>query len=88
MRTLFILRWSDWQGGLITTITIIIVVGQIAAALSPRGPATTSQTLWSLVLAIAIGMAVGLVKGNRRNILAHNFSNTSATPSSYLITSL
>ena len=69
MRTLLNFVWPDWRVGLIATFVLAAGAGLFSAWLSPRGPVTTSQALWSLVLALILGLAAGLVLGSRWSML-------------------
>ena len=72
MHTLSLLTsiWTDWRVGWIITIGVTVAAGFLGAALTPRGPVTTAQALWSLLLALILGLAVGLVTGSRWSVLA------------------
>ncbi len=69
MRTLLTFVWSDWRIGLIVTVVLATVTGVVSAGITPRGPVTTSQALWLLVLALVLGLAAGLVMGGRWSML-------------------
>jgi pimeloyl-ACP methyl ester carboxylesterase len=70
MQAFFTKCWTDWRIGLLTAIVLAAVAGLLSTKLTPRGPVTTSQALWSLALALVLGLAVGLVMGSRWSILA------------------
>ena len=69
MRTLLSSVWSDWRVGLIVTLVLAAGTGLLSAGLTPRGPVTTSQALWSLGLALVVGVAAGLVMSNQWSML-------------------
>ena len=57
--------WSDWRIALTTATTVAAVAGMLAAWLTPRGPATTTEALWWMAGAMVLGVLVGLVLGSR-----------------------
>ena len=68
-RALLELLWLDWRIGLVATVTSAAGFGLISAWLTPRGPVTTSETLISMAVALAVGVGAGLALGNRWSIL-------------------
>jgi hypothetical protein len=69
MRSFFAYVWSDWRFGYAIVIGLCIIVGLMAAKLTPRGPVTPSQALVSMFFAILIGLTVGFVTGSRWSML-------------------
>lgn len=69
MRNFLSTSWSDIRIGSVLTVILAVAAGLLSAILAPRGPVTTSQALWSLALALAVGLAAGLVTGSRWSIL-------------------
>ncbi len=63
------LSWSDWRIGLLSAVSLAAGAGLISAWLTPRGPVTTAEALISMALAVALGVATGLVMGSRWSIL-------------------
>ena len=68
-RALLELLWLDWRIGLVAAVTLAADFGLISAWLTPRGPVTTSETLISMAVALAVGVGAGLALGNRWSIL-------------------
>jgi proline iminopeptidase len=69
MRTVFEFFWSDWRIGLVVAAVLAAGTGLTSALLIPRGPVTTPQALTSMVAALLIGVAAGLVMGSRWSML-------------------
>jgi hypothetical protein len=69
MRTLFENSCSDWRIGFAIAAALALGAGIISGLLTPRGPVTSSQAIWSMATAFAIGLVAGLVTGNRWSIL-------------------
>ena len=69
MRTVFEYFWSDWRIGLVFAVGLAAGTGLISAWLTPRGPVTTPQALTSVAVALLIGVAAGMIMGNRWSIL-------------------
>lgn len=65
MRTFLTHSWSDLRIGFIITIVLAAGAGLLSAGITPRGPVTTAQALWSLGLALVLGLSAGLVTGSR-----------------------
>ncbi len=63
------LSWSDRRIGLLSAVGLAAGAGLISAWLTPRGPVTTAEALISMALAVALGVAAGLVMGSRWSIL-------------------
>ena len=63
------LSWSDWRIGLLSVIGLAAGAGLISAWLTPRGPVATPEALVSMAMAVALGVAAGLVLGSRWSIL-------------------
>jgi pimeloyl-ACP methyl ester carboxylesterase len=61
--------WSDWRIALATVVVLAVAAGLLSAWLTPRGPITTGEALTSLAAALLLGLAAGLVMGNRWSIL-------------------
>ena len=68
-RAVLELLWSDWRIGVLAAVVLAAGFGLITASLTPRGPITSSEALISLTVALVIGVAGGLVMGNRWSIL-------------------
>jgi pimeloyl-ACP methyl ester carboxylesterase len=62
--------WSDRRMGFGTVFALSILAALLSAILTPRGPITTAQALWMMVLALVLGLATGLVTGSRWSMLA------------------
>jgi pimeloyl-ACP methyl ester carboxylesterase len=69
MHTLFEHFWSDLRLGFAGAAALAVGAGLISAWLTPRGPVTSVQVLTSMALALGIGVAAGLVMGNRWSML-------------------
>jgi pimeloyl-ACP methyl ester carboxylesterase len=69
MRTLIETSWSDWRIGFAIAAALAVCAGLISAVLTPRGPVTPSQAVVSMAAAFVIGLAAGLVAGNRWSML-------------------
>jgi pimeloyl-ACP methyl ester carboxylesterase len=69
MHTVLMKFWSDWRMGFGTALALTIVAGLLSAWLTPRGPVTTAQALWTMGLALVLGLAAGWVTGSRWSIL-------------------
>ncbi|NBD34731.1 MAG: alpha/beta fold hydrolase [Chloroflexi bacterium] len=61
--------WSNWRIGLAATAALAASAGLLSAWLTPRGPITATQTLTTMVVALAVGLVAGLVMGNRWSLL-------------------
>lgn len=57
--------WSDWRIGFAVAAGLAAGAGLLSAWLTPRGPVTTSQALFTMAAALIIGLVAGLVAGNR-----------------------
>ena len=62
--------WRDWRIGTAGAIGGAALWAAIAGWWTPRGPLTTSQAIWSIILSLAIGVVAGLVMRSRWAILA------------------
>jgi pimeloyl-ACP methyl ester carboxylesterase len=69
MRKLLIFSWSDLRIGLVIILLMAAAAGLLCARLTPRGPLTTPQALWSLAFALFLGLAAGLLAGSRWSML-------------------
>jgi pimeloyl-ACP methyl ester carboxylesterase len=61
--------WADWRIGLTAALALATAAAAIAAWLTPRGPVTTSDALLSILAALIVGLAAGLVTGKRWSML-------------------
>ncbi len=61
--------WTDRRIGLVAALALAAGFGLISGRLTPRGPITTSEALISMGAALLIGIAAGLVLGNRWSML-------------------
>ena len=57
--------WRDWRIGTAVAVGVAGVWGLLAGWWTPRGPMTTGQALWSIVISLAVGCAAGLVMRSR-----------------------
>ena len=57
--------WRDWRVGLATAIGIAAAWGLLAGWWTPRGPLTTAQAIWSMVLSLLVGGVAGLAMRSR-----------------------
>ena len=62
--------WGNWRYGLGAAIVIAMAWGAIAGWWTPRGPLTTSQAIWSIVISLVVGAAAGLAMRSRWAMLA------------------
>jgi pimeloyl-ACP methyl ester carboxylesterase len=62
--------WSDWRMSFGAALALTILVALLSAWLTPRGPVTTAQALWTMGLTLVLGLAAGLVTGSRWSLLA------------------
>ena len=62
--------WSDWRLGLGAALATAAAWGLVAGLLTPRGPLTSSEALWSIAISFGIGGTAGLVARSRWAILA------------------
>jgi pimeloyl-ACP methyl ester carboxylesterase len=62
--------WSDWRIGVTGAAGLAAGAGLLSAGLTPRGPVTTTQALFTMAAALVIGLVAGLVAGNRWSSLA------------------
>lgn len=65
MRTALESLWSDWRIALAAVVGLAAGAGLISAWLTPRGPITVPQALVSMVVALLVGAAAGLIMGSR-----------------------
>ncbi len=61
--------WTDWRIGAGTAAATAAAWGLIAGSWTPRGPLTTSEAIWSIVISSAVGAIAGLVMRSRWAIL-------------------
>lgn len=69
MKNALSIFWTDWRLGLAAAGVLAGASGLITAGLIPRGPLTSAQALWSIALALLIGLGAGLVSGSRWSML-------------------
>lgn len=62
--------WSDWRIGLAAAVAAAAGWGVIAGVWTPRGPLTTSEAIWSIVVSLAVGGFSGFVLRSRWAIVA------------------
>ena len=62
--------WRDWRIGTAAAIGGAALWAAIAGWWTPRGPLTTSQAIWSIILSLAVGVVAGLVMRSRWAMLA------------------
>lgn len=57
--------WKDWRAGLGLAAVASAGWGLVAGWWTPRGPLTTSEALWSIVVSFSVGAAAGLASRSR-----------------------
>lgn len=57
--------WKDWRAGLGFAAVAAAGWGLVAGWWTPRGPLTSSEALWSIVVSFAVGAVAGLVSKSR-----------------------
>lgn len=57
--------WKDWRIGAANAVGIAAAWGLIAGLWTPRGPLTTAQAIWSIVISLVIGAIAGLMMRSR-----------------------
>ncbi len=62
--------WRDRRTGVGLAIAAAALWGLLAAWWMPRGPLTSAQAVWSIVLSLAVGVAAGVVMRSRWAMLA------------------
>ena len=67
---LLIPLWRDWRIGAATAVGSGVIWGVLAAWWTPRGPLTTSEAIWSIVLSLIVGGVAGLAMRSRWAMLA------------------
>lgn len=69
VRTLFEPFWASWRIGLSAAATAAALWGLAAGRWTPRGPLSTSEAIWSIVISLFVGGLGGLVMRSRWAIL-------------------
>ena len=62
--------WIDRRVGVGAAVGAVAVWSALAGWWTPRGPLTTSQAIWSILLSLLVGAIVGLFTRSRWSILA------------------
>jgi pimeloyl-ACP methyl ester carboxylesterase len=57
--------WSDRRIAFVAVVGIAVAAALLSAWLTPRGPMTTGQSLWTMVLGFAVGLGGGLATRSR-----------------------
>ena len=53
------LFWDDRRLGIAAALGLAVAWGLVAAWFTPRGPLTTSEALWSMMISVAVGGMAG-----------------------------
>jgi len=69
-RTAFGPLWADRRLGVAAATAVAAGWGLLAGWWTPRGPLTTSQALWSIVISLTVGLLAGLVSRSRWAMLS------------------
>jgi pimeloyl-ACP methyl ester carboxylesterase len=57
--------WKDWRVGTAVGVAAAASWGVVAGMWTPRGPLTTSQAIWSIVISLTVGATAGLTMRSR-----------------------
>ncbi len=61
--------WRDWRIGAAATVGVAASWGLMAGLWTPRGPLTTGQAIWSIVISLFLGSIGGLMMRSRWALL-------------------
>ncbi len=62
--------WTHPRRGLVGSISCVALWGLVAGGWTPRGPLTSGQAVWSIVISVLLGLSAGLAMRSRWSLLA------------------
>ena len=65
LRQWLALVWDDWRLAVAAGATVAGLWGAVAGWWTPRGPLTTGEAIWSIVISLVVGGIAGLVMHSR-----------------------